>query len=220
MKTDTEFFPETTAFKYAGLLYLAIIALGLGAELGLRAPALMASDPGAALMQHPYIPTLSLLMDALMITADIGLAVLLFSLLAINGVALSLFAALFRLTQAVVLAGNLTHLQSASLSLKTGNQSAALDSMALHSAGYDIGLIFFGLSCFFTAALILRDARFRNWLGWMIAATGAVYITGTGLHVSAPPAFEAFQPAYLIAIVTEFTFASTLLLKGMRSKGA
>ena len=207
--------PEARAFLYAGLLYLAVIVLGLGAELGLRLPVMSAADAGAALAARPFVPALSLLADSLMVAADVALALLLFVVLAPAGALLAAFAALFRLIQAAVLAANLTHLQDSALHLSAGAPESALRALELHAAGYDIGLVFFGLSCFATGALVMRHAGLPVWLGAMIVLTGAVYIVGTSLRVALPEAFALYQPAYLVAIVTETAFALTLLSRGL-----
>lgn len=206
--------PESRAFRYAGLLYLTVIVLGLGAELGLRAPINGSADPSAALLLAPHVPGMSLLADILMIAADVALAVMLFILFAPTEATWATFAALFRLVQAVVLAANLTHLQDSAISLGMGDADAAIRAMELHAAGYDLGLVFFGIACFFTGALVIRDARMPAWLGAMIVLTGAVYITGTALRIAAHDLFASFQPAYLIAIVTEVAFAIVLFKNG------
>lgn len=205
---------ERSICGFAGLLYVAVILLGLGSEIGLRLPVLSAADPSQALAAAAHILPLSLLADSLMIAADVALAALLFALLAPVDRGLSLLAALFRLIQAAVLAGNLIHLQDAMLRLSDANGTDALRAMQLHAAGYDLGLIFFGISSILTGYLLTRHPAFPRWLGALIILTGLVYLTGTGLRIAAPDAFAAFQPAYLVAIIGETAFAATLLRLG------
>ncbi len=205
---------ETNVFRVAGLLYAAIILLALGAEIGLRQPVVGAADPLSALAANRHILPFSILADSLMIVADVVLAALLFSLLSSVDRGLSALAALFRLLQAAVLAGNLIHLQHAALLLADGDSAVALRSLNLHAAGYDLGLVFFGFSSILTGILIGRHPAFPVWLGGLVIVTGGIYLTGTTLRITDPDLGGLFQPAYLVAIVSETAFALVLLKRG------
>ena len=56
--------------------------------------------------------------------------------------------------------------------------------------------------------------------GWLIAAAGPVYLTGSALRIMTPDASAAFAPAYLIAVAAELAFAATLLARGYRFRHA
>ncbi len=197
----------------AGALYLLIILTGLTGELVLRAP-LVAADPGSLIDGTARLRA-SIMADAVMIAADVALAVLLFVLLAPVGRVLAALAAAFRLIQAAILGAGLTTLAAALLWIEAGEVSFAGTALDLHAIGYDLGLIFFGINSVLTGTLLVRHEAFPTWLGTLLIAAGGVYLTGSSLRIAAPEVFALFQPAYLIAIMAETAFAVTLLLQGL-----
>lgn len=202
-----------TTFHQAGWLYLAIIVLGLGSELVVRAPlsALPADVAAARIEAGAFLFRLSIAADGLMVAADVTLAVLLYRILAPAGQSLAVLATLFRLIQAAVIAANLLNQFDALLWALGGDAEAAIHALRLHGIGYDIGLIFFGINSLLTGLLLVRSAHFQAWLGRLVQAAGAVYLTGSALVLLAPVAAEAFQPAYLIAVLAEAAFTVALL---------
>ena len=92
--------------------------------------------------------------------------------------------------------------------------------MAAHAAGYDLGLIFFGLNSLLTGVLILRSGPVARWIALAIQAAGVVHLAGSRLRVVAPVASEAFMPTYLIAVVAKTSFAVALLRGGFRRQSA
>ncbi|AZQ67102.1 DUF4386 domain-containing protein [Silicimonas algicola] len=209
---------DATLLRKAGLLYLAIIFLGLGGEVLVRAPlAGMAPEAMAAAIRDGALPfRLSILSDAVMVTCDVALAVVLFQLFRSTDEGLAATAAALRLIQAAVIAANLPVQHAALLWAQSSEAGMAAQAMASHAAGYDLGLIFFGFNSLMTGILILRSGLVGRWTGHMIQAAGAVYLVGSSLRIVAPAASEAFLPAYLIAIVAETGFAVALLRGGLR----
>lgn len=206
--------------RLAGLLYLAIIALGLGGELAVRGMLIVPGDAAAtatAIRADPELFRLGIAADALMAVCDVALAVLLFVLLRPAGPVLALAAMVFRLVQATVIAANLLSLHWALTILLEGLGPDALAAgvLGLHAVGYDIGLIFFGVNSLLVGLLLVRAAWFPAWLGVGIGAAGLVYLTGSSLRLLAPQWVEAFAPAYLVCIVAELAFALWLLLRGI-----
>lgn len=206
--------PTPLILRAAGALYLVIIVTGLTGELALRGP-LVGAQPQALAAGEPLLRA-SIMADAVMISADVALAVLLFSILAPAGRLLAGLAAAFRLIQAAILGAGLTTLFSALIWSRAGQPDLALSALDLHAAGYDLGLIFFGVSSVLTGLLLIRHPDFPAWLGAMIAAAGIVYLSGSTLRVMVPAAYTLFQPAYLVAVIAETAFAVTLLAMGMR----
>ena len=194
--------------RTAGLLYLTIVALGLTAEIAIRQPLLSASGPLDGWAAPLRLATAA---DAVMVAADIALAYLLWRLLAPVGRDLAAMAALFRLAQAAVIAAHLSTQYEAALLIEAGQPEAALHVLSLHAAGYDFGLIFFGINSVLTGLLLIRSLDFPAWLGGLLGAAGLVYLTGSGLRLLAPHLVEPFAPAYLVAVVAETAFAIVLL---------
>src|SRR5690606_36655598 len=144
------------------------------------------------------------------VACDVALAVVLFRLFRSTDEGLAATAAALRLIQAAVIAANLPIQHAAVLWVQADEAGMATQAMASHAAGYDLGLIFFGLNSLLTGILILRSGIVARWIGLLIQAAGAVYLVGSSLRVVAPDASEAFLPAYLIAIVAETAFAAAL----------
>lgn len=212
--------PQTLS-RAAGAVYLLLIVLGLSAELLLRQGLVVPGDAAATaanILADPQALRLAFLADALMVAADVTVAVLLYLLLRPYGPLLAIFATAFRLTQAAVLAGNLL-LQHTALAWATDPQAfsatMAFQSLSQHAHGYDLGLLYFGISTVLTALLLLRSPLVPRWLGGLLILAGAVYLTGSTLRFVAPGAFALFQPAYGITILAETALAFALLGRGL-----
>ena len=192
-----------TLARLAGLSYLGIIALGLGAELGLRLPIASSDDLPGALADHALRWRLGIAADLVMATLDIALALLLFRLLRRFGPDLALAALVLRLVQMALIAAHLPLLASA---LTSAEPQALIDR---HAAGYDLGLWFFGLNALLMAVLLRRVGAPR--LSVLIFAAGFVYLIGSLTRFVAPDLNALMQPAYLIAVVAELSLAFWLL---------
>ncbi|HBQ12523.1 MAG TPA: hypothetical protein DEF51_15700, partial [Myxococcales bacterium] len=144
--TATDRTPSTTRLaRLAGLLYVAIIALGIGGDALVRGPIHVPGDASQtvanlAAAELPF--RLSILGDVLMALSDVGLAALLFILLRPLSPRLALAAMVFRLVQAAILGLNLSSLQGA---VTLASAPGANDALIVHllesqAAGYDLGL--------------------------------------------------------------------------------
>ncbi|MBN9886789.1 DUF4386 domain-containing protein [Salipiger abyssi] len=209
------------AARFAGLLYLLIILLGLGSELALRGPLLVPGDALATaerILAAPGLLRLSVAADTLMALADVALAVLLYLLLRpVNG-AVALLAMVFRLVQAALIAMSLLLLFGALLALdRMGGAAAetALLATELHAHGYDLGLVFFGINSLLTGWLLLRSGYVPRALGVLLGLAGAVYVCGSALRFFVPALTEAFAPAYLLPVIAETAFCLWLLIRGL-----
>ncbi len=205
--------------RLAGLLYLVIIVAGVWGEGFARGGLLVPGDvtsTAAALRENDTLFRVALLADLLMALCDAGVAVLLFLLLRAVAPAAALAAMVFRLVQTSVVTANML-VTAAALMLASGAEALALTMMELRALGYDIGLAFFGICNLILGAIFLRSAGLPGILGWLLAGSGAVYLTGTALHILAPSALPAFQPAYLLPLLGETIFALWLLFRGGRT---
>jgi len=197
------------AARAAGVLYLAIIALGLTSELALRGALVV---PGNAAETAARI----LAADTVMALADVALAVLLYQLLRPVSAPVALAALVFRLVQAGLIAASLLFQAGALLALEMQGEAGAATAqlaMALQAHGYDLGLVFFGVNCLLTGWLLARAGARPALLGWLIAASGLVYIAGSALRFLAPELGAAFAPAYLLPMLAESGFCLWLLLR-------
>ena len=190
--------------RFAGLAYLGIIALGLGAEVGIRLPISSAADPAAALQGNLDLWRLAIGADMLMAVLDIALALMLYRMFRAVAPDVALTALVLRLVQMAVIAAHLPLLASAATVIEP------TDLIERHAAGYDLGLWFFGLNAL-AMAILLRRSNVR-WLAWMIAAAGLVYLIGSFTRFVAPEVNALIQPAYLVPVVAEVSFALWLLI--------
>lgn len=222
---------QLSTARFAGLLYLVIIVLGISSELVLRAPLINLSNAeGTAESIRAATGSFraSLAADLIMALADAGLAVLLFVLFRPVAPTLALAAMVFRLVQSVLIGANLMNLQAAVLLITGGQDISALapgqaDAIAalflnMHGHGYDLGLAFFGLSSLMTGVLIWRSGFMPKILGAGIAAAGLVYLIGSTLRFFAPEFSAAFAPAYGLTVLAETAFCLWLLSAGWASR--
>ncbi|MBN8186882.1 DUF4386 domain-containing protein [Salipiger thiooxidans] len=207
------------AARAAGVLYLAIIALGLTSELALRGALVVpgnAAETAARILAAPGLLRASLAADTVMALADVALAVLLYQLLRPVSAPVALAAMVFRLVQAGLIAASLLFQAGALLALEMQGEAGAATAqlaMALQAHGYDLGLVFFGVTCLLTGWLLARAGARPALLGWLIAASGLVYIAGSALRFLAPELGAAFEPAYLLPMLAESGFCLWLLLR-------
>jgi len=197
----------------AGLLYVAIIALGLTAEFAIRAPLIGpdAEATASALAANSTVFRLSILADVVMVAADLALALALYLFFRGAAPLLVLFATAFRMMQAAVLAAALI-LPLAAISLVDYAETAHV-LVSLHAEAYDLGLIFFGVNTVLLALVMARATFVPNWLSALMGAAGVVYLIGSTLRILRPDLIGAFEPAYAIALVAELSFTIWLLTR-------
>ena len=198
--------------RFAGLCYLTIILCGVGSEVALRGPLMnfgSAEATALAIEAETLRFRLSIMADVVMALADAALAVLLFLMFRAVSGGLALSALIFRLLQSGLIAAGLLNLQVA---LLVEDADLALSFIALHAYGYDLGLIFFGVNCLLTAALIIRSGFVPRMLGIGIGLSGLVYLAGSVLRFLAPDLHGFVAPAYVIPLIAETAFCLWLLI--------
>ena len=230
IKNKIEHAPVQLA-RVAGLLYLIIIVFGIWAEVFVRSGLVVQGDVMATaenIAASPGLFRAGFVADAIMVLSDVGLAVLLYILLKPVGLVLSLTAMVFRLVQAAVLALNLLNYYAAMLFLNGPGHAAAfetnqLNTMAafylnLHSHGYDLGLLFFGVHCLLLGYLIFKSRYIPYILGILAMGAGCVYLVGTYTRFLFPDYSATVAPIYLVAVISEVSLCLWLLVKGVRSQ--
>lgn len=210
--------PSSSLLRVAGVLYVAIIALGIVSEGLLRGPAMAQADLTSSTMALQW----SFFADLGMALCDVGLAVLLFVWLRQVHVAWALGATLFRLVQASILGMNLLSQHLATRMLHDDALLQVFSSDQLHvvarqllqaqSLGYDLGLVFFGVSCVCVGRLLWTSMA--PTLGALMMGAGVVYLVGSSLRFAAPEVAAAVQAMYLLPVVAEGAFAMWLLRGG------
>jgi hypothetical protein len=149
-----------------------------------------------------------------MILSDIALAVLLYAIFRPVQRELALGAMALRLIQAALIGASLLVLLAGLILAERGDPAMAgtlLELFALHAAGYDFGLIFFGVNTLLTAWLLCHSGLTGRWLPALLGLAGIVYLFGSFTRLLAPDLNAAMQPAYLVPVIAETAFAVALL---------
>lgn len=223
---------ETSPLVYAriaGLLYLIIIVSGIYSEVFIRSSLVVAGDAAATaanIVASEGLFRFGFLADSIMLLSDVAIAVLFYVLLKPVSKTLALTAAAFRLTQAAVLGFNLLNYYAALLLINGVGYAAVfrpdqLNTLALlfldmHNHGYDLGLIFFGLSNLLLGYLVVRSEYFPGILGYGLIAAALVYLTGSFTRFLFPGYISLIEPIYIVPLVAELAFCIWLLVKGVR----
>lgn len=223
---------ETTPLVYAkvaGVLYLIIIVFGIFSEVFIRSSLIVSGDATSTavnILESEGLFRFGFVADSLMLLSDVAIAVLFYMLLNPVSKTLALIAAAFRLTQAAILGFNLLNYYAALLLLKgvgykTAFEPDQLNTLAMlfldmHSHGYDLGLLFFGLSSVILGYLVIKSDYFPGILGYGLIAAAVVYLTGSFTLFLLPDYITFVEPIYVVPLVAELSFCLWLLVKGIR----
>jgi len=220
--------PQRVA-RICGLLYLYIIAAGTFAEIFVRGRLVVSGDAAATaanLIAHETLFRIGFSAELLHLACDVGVATLLYVLLAPVDRTLSLLAALLRFAcLAVLAAGSLTHFAALRLLAGSGylaavpeaqRQALALFALRLHGDAYAIALVFFGFACLAAGWLIWRSGFLPRILGAGMGTAGICYLASSFGHFLAPTLAGRLFPALFLPIfVAELALALWLSLKGV-----
>ena len=233
MKSNEIPLPSVACARLTGFLYLIIIVFGIFAEVGVRANLFVKGDSSSTasnILGSEWLFRLGFFSDSIMLLSDVAVAVLLYVLLKPVSKTLSLMAAAFRLTQAAVLGSNLLIFYAAILllngeSYRNAFTTEQLEPLALlflemHSYGYDLGLIFFGVSSMIVGTLVSRSGYLPKILGYGLIASGVVYLAGSITRFSATGYQSMLEPAYVVPLVSELSFCLWLLFIGLRPQNS
>ena len=215
--------------RIAGILYLAIILLGLFGEMYVRATLVVSGDAAAtsaAIAASPLLWRAGIAGDLLMHVFDVPVIVVLYYLLRPVRRSLALFATLINVVQTSVLAANKMTLliplflleSSRYLAAFSPEQVHALAYLAIYAHGYGfaIGLIFFGVACLVRGYLIFETGYLPKILGVLMAIAGLGYLVNSFALLLAPSLANAMFPAVLIpAFVGELSLTLWLIFKGV-----
>ncbi len=215
--------------RTAGFLYLVIIVFGIYSEVFIRSSLIVTGDAAATasnILASEGLFRFGFVTDAIMLLSDVAIAVLFYVLLKPVSNTLALVAAAFRLTQAAILGFNLLNYYAALLLLNSAAYALAFNSdqlhtmamlfLDLHSHGYDLGLIFFGLSNLILGSLVIKSGYFPAVLGYGLIAAAVVYLAGSFTRFIFPDYISFIEPVYIVPLIAELAFCLWLLVKGVR----
>ena len=213
--------------RMAGALYLAIIALGLFGEVGVRGSLVVAGDAAAtaaAIAASPGLWRWGITTDLLMHVLDVPVMVALYLLLKPVNPGLAMMATVINAVQTTVLATNKMHLvwpllllnplSTAAQMPPADRQTLAYAAIQAHAHGFGIGLIFFGVACLLRGWLIVKSAFMPALLGWLLVAGGLGYLINSTALLLAPAWSDLLFPWVLLpALVAELGLALWLIFK-------
>ncbi len=222
-------FSIVTLARIGGLIYLAIIALGLFGEVAVRGALVVSGDAAQTASNILASETLwraGIVGDLLMHVLDVPLIVILYLLLEPAGRTLAWVATAMNVVQTCVLATNkLTLLvpillvpMSARFGGLTGDDLSALSYFAikLHGHGFGVGLVFFGVASIVRGWLIFRCGYLPRALGAMLAIAGICYLVNSFALLLAPALAAMLFPLVLLpAFVGELALCLWLIVKGV-----
>ena len=220
--------------RTAGLVYLAIIGLGLFTELVARGSLLVSGDPAATaarILAAPDLWRTSIGTELLMQLLDLPLIVLLYLLLSPVNRGMALLAASLNLVQTAVLVANkllllmplflldgAAWLQALPLAER---QALAYLAIKAHAHGFAMGLVFFGATCVVNGWLVLRSGFLPPVLGLLLALAGVCYLLNSAGMLLWPPLAGLLQPWVLLpALVGELSLSLWLIVRGVRGETA
>ena len=225
--------PPLSYARIAGFLYLLIIVFGIFSEVGIRSTIIVKGDGAATvanILASESLFRTGFAADVIMLLSDVAIAVLFYVLLKPVSKILALTAAAFRLIQAALLGFNLLNYYAPMLLLdgpKYGSDfgtnqlnSLVMLFLDMHSHGYDLGLIFFGLSNIILGYLVIKSEYFPRVLGYGLIAAAVVYLVGSLTRFLLPDFAFVIAPFYAVPLIAELAFCLWLLVKGIRVRSS
>jgi len=212
--------------RIAGILYLVIILMGIGAEALVRNKLFVSGDANATannIMHADFLWKMGITADLIMHICDLPVMIILYYLLKPLSKKLALLNLSFNLIQTAVLVLNKLNLLAALFFLGdaeylksfTPDQLHTLSylSIKLHDFGFGIGLIFFGFVCLLEGYLIFRSVYFPKTIGVLMTVAGICYLTNSFVLILAPQ----FSSIALLmpCLLAELSFSLWLIFKGV-----
>lgn len=219
--------------RFAGLLYLVIIAAGIFAQFAVRSSLIVTGDAAATaenIVASEGLFRAGIAGDLIMIMADVAIALLFYVLLKPVNNMLALMAAFFRLAQAATLGINLLNLFFVLQLLSGADYLTALGAdqtnaqimlfLDAHAIGYRIALVFFGFSILVLGYLLVKSGYFPRILGagMIVASFGYLIDSFANFLLLNYSDYEAVFSAVVFtpAIIAELALCVWLLWKGVK----
>ena len=214
--------------RIAGVFYLLIFICAGFAEGYVRTGALVPGDPSATaqnILASEGIFRLGLASDLLAFVFDAIVAVLLYVILKPVSKTLSLMAASFRLIAhpAIASLNMLNHF--AALAVLDGSfvvtrpESFSLFFMELHSTGYLVAGVFFGVHLLILGYLLVKSELFPKILGLLLGIAGLGYLIESFGSFLLPAYSDIYTMIVTVtAVLGEISFTFWLLVKGVKLK--
>jgi len=227
--------PETSPqlrARIAGILYLLSIACGFFAELFVRAKLIVYSDPGATaqnIMASASLYRMGFFADVTAMTSGLLSAFVSYTLfkpvsrnLALAVLGFDVVSNTVSLSAAILLFAPLSLLPGGgALSAFSQPEVAqlALESIKLYELAYGLSLALFSGSCLLGGYLVYRSTFLPRFLGVLLMAAGACYLTNSFVNFM-PPGFGAglFPWILMPCLLAEGAMAFWLTIFGVNAR--
>lgn len=215
--------------RLAGLLYLAIIVLGLFGERFVRNSLIVSGDAAATasnLLASELLWRLGIAGQWVLLLCAVGMTVLWYVLLRPAGKHLTLLAVFFALISLAVESVSALHLQMTLAPLKSAALARAADpsiaaaiaylSIVAHAQAFGLALVFFGVECLIVGHLIRKSGYLPRFVGILMQLAGLCYLINSFSMALAPALQDVLFPLILVpSFIGESVFCLWLLIKGV-----
>ena len=223
---------ETSPQIYArigGVLYLIIIVIGLFTEIFVRSKLIMSEDVTSTannILASEQLWRIGFAGSLIMLLCAIPLALIMYVLLRPVSRNIALLAVFFNLVSIAVEALNNLNIFAALFPLGSSDYLKAFElnqlhvlaylTLKLHSSGYNISLIFFGMNCLFWGYLIFKSGYFPKILGVLLIICALCYVTNSFAWFLAPKFAAMLIPGILVpCFIAEASVCLWLIVKGV-----
>ncbi len=224
---------RTAATTAAGLCYLAVIAGGLFAQIGVRESLVVAGDPMAtttAIFEHEALWRAGVAVHLFYLLPAMGVNVLVSGFIRERAPLLARLALVFGSAAVTVEAVSLVLLTLPLVmidgglvsDLVTRAESAESVYLAtrLFANGFGFSLVLFAGFCLFIGVGLVRTRVVPRAIGAIMIVAGLCYLVNTAAMIVSPPLWKAINPGVLMPIfLGELSLAIWLLVRGVRLEG-
>lgn len=215
--------------RFAGLLYLVIIGLGLFGEIVIRHSLIVPGDAGATagrILAAESLWRSGVSAQLVLLLCALALSWTWYILLRPVSKRLTLLAMFFALVSLAVESVSALHLQAVLAPLKIAEFGQAADQHSFHVLAYlsavahghafAVALLFFGVECLIIGHLVRRSGYFPRMVGTLMQVAGLCYVINTMAMIQFPDVHGQITPAILLpCLVGESVFCLWLLIKGV-----
>lgn len=223
-----EISPMTWA-RIGGVLYLAIIAIGLFGEAFVRNGLMVSGDPSATARNILASESLwrgGVAAELVLLVCAVGLALVEYVLLrpvnrrlALLALLLGMLSIAVEAMSALTLATTLFPLSGAGyLDVFPPAQLQAMAYLSIKSFenGFAVSLVFFGVECLFTGYLIYQSGYLPKAIGVLMQIAGLCYLANSFALILSPALAGWLFPAVLLPpLIAEASFCLWLIIKGV-----
>ncbi|MGV7209644.1 DUF4386 domain-containing protein [Oxalobacteraceae bacterium A2-2] len=215
--------------RWAGLLYLVIIVIGLLGEALVRGTLVAPGDPEATasrILANQGLWRLGVGAQDVLLLCAVAMTAIWYVLLRPVQRELALAAMFFALVSLAVESVSALHLHGVLIPLSDAAYLRCFDARLLHLQAYQavvahahafgLALLFFGVECLTVGLLLRRSGYFPKAIGLLMQLAGACYLVNSLAMVLHPPLQDWLFPAILLpCLVGEGAFCLYLLFKGL-----